>query len=730
MFHRKNKAKCIAAAYAFAIASATLLLQGGTATAATSIQAPDCAHSDPKCFKEIRIVNNLPTTMYAVVQASIIMQPALPVTNGPKCPVGDPWLQRALQATPTSAITGCYPVTRSYYVYLNPKTGIPPGATVSIQLPWWLKTNGGPGVDRYIDFWNAGRIYFYDDKKSFNDSYTVNTTNANVYNTLATGSNKLIFDSTPGLPKIKCTALSTVPGNKCDPSQIVIAAVNPTIPGSTIGPPSFYQLNEYTFADVTKPAQGGDLIDLNQNYNVSNVDQVYLPVALAPVQKPATVGYLGTVMGIGKFRAALKKFTGADTSLDNPAFWPVYNNPVINTKTGERLYPSAGVRVPSPLSLFGFYMNPGTFRVKVDGVMVDAPYIVPFKRPWTRASLPKLVREMEENWDKCSSDSSTCPRADWYKSIKAAFDLSYSQYQAASACAHPAWLGPKSPTLKEAYLYFVSGWVPFRNGSNCGAAQVPELPVTQDPPSSIKGKGKGGEAPFYYTDLQYDWSLPTNPAKGADIFNPYTKLVHGSGQYELDAATYAFSIDDRESYLNNSGGQLPGGLIFAVGGSNGLVVKTPAPKATPIMLDWYTARVALGGPNTKKVGWKKYGICSNTADSEFLSNDPGGFGLNPNVLPTINSSNTCMITLEDQAGKIYQFKLKRLATTGSLPIVFWPQPYTGGGQFPAHRDATVKCVDNSEWCTVGLIETAQKPQFPLNKPVVPPKYYLTTRVPE
>lgn len=721
MYHQEKRMKYVAATFACIMAGAALLSQGGVSAAATSIQAPDCAHGDPKCFKEIRIVNNLPTTMYAVVQASIITQPALNSENGP-CPIGDPWLQRALQATPTSPITGCYPVRNSYYVYLNPRTGIPPGGTLSIQLPWWLKTNGDPAVDPYIDFWNAGRIYFYDDKKSFDDSYIVNTTNVKVYNTLTNGSNKLKFDPTPGLPRVSCTSVA---GNVCDSNQTVIAAVNPGIPGSTIGPPSFYQLNEYTFADVTKPADGGFLLDLNQNYNVSNVDQVYLPVALAPVQKPATVGYLGTIMRVAQFRAALGKFTGADTNPDNPGLWPVYNNPVVNTRTGERLYPSAGVRVPSPLSLFGFYMNPGTFRVNVDGKMVDAPFMVPYKKPWRRTDLPRLVQQLELNWDICSAPTATCARSDWYRAIKASFDRSYRIYNDAAACEHPDWLKKTSPTFKEAYLYFVSGWVPFRNGPNCTAAQVPELPVTQDPPSSLVGTGKGGEAPFYYTDLQYDWSLPSNPAKGANIFNPYTKLVHGSGPYELNAATYAFSIDDRESYLNNSGGELSGGLIFAVGGPEGLIVKTPAPKATPIMLDWYTARVALGPPNSNGIGWKKYGICSNTANSEFLTNDPGGFGLNPNILSNISIVNPCMITLEDQAGKIYQFKLNRLATTGQLPIEFWPAPFEGGGQTP-HRNATATCTVKDTWCTVGLIETAKKNVGTTKVPM----FYLSGRVPE
>lgn len=88
MYPQEKRMKYVAAAFACIMAGAALLSQGGVSAAATSIQAPDCAHGDPKCFKEIRIVNNLPTTMYAVVQASIITQPALNSENGP-CPRTD-----------------------------------------------------------------------------------------------------------------------------------------------------------------------------------------------------------------------------------------------------------------------------------------------------------------------------------------------------------------------------------------------------------------------------------------------------------------------------------------------------------------------------------------------------------------------------------------------------------------------------------------------------------------
>lgn len=740
MYPRMKLMKCVVAAYACVMAVGALLYEAGAAAADTPIQAPYCAAGDPNCFKEIRIFNNMNSPIYPVVQASIITQQALD-KNGEigSCRSGDPWLQRALQPDPTAAITDCHAVEHDYYVYLNPGTGIAPGQMLSISLPWWVKTDAastGGAYDPYIDFWNAGRLYIFDDKQSLNDSYVVNTTDANVYSTAASGSNKLKFDPLPGLPKISCTA--RIPGsnrpaplNVCDPNQTVIAVANPQVPGSMIGPPSFYQLNEYTFADVTpiffnadNSTSGGVLIDLNQNYNVSNVDQVYLPVALGPIQEPATVGYLGTIKSNAKFQAAMRSFTGVDVNPKNPT-WPIYNNPVID---GKKLYPNAGIRVPSPLSAFGFYMNPGTFAITKNGKTNSYPFMVPYDptKPFDRSKLPKKLLGMELNWEKCSSEGATCPRSEWYRAIKDAFDLSYQTYLNQSSCDHPDWLKPDSPTFKEAYLYFVSGWVPFRNGVGCTKAQVPELPVTGTAPSTLVGKGLGGEAPFYYTDLQYDWSLPTSPAKGADLFNPYTQFVHGSGSNQLNAATYAFSIDDRQSYLNNSGGSLPGGLIFAIGGPRGLVVKTPAPKPPPIMLDWYTARVALGGPNTQNTGWKRYGICSNVANKRFPNNNPGGLGLNPNVLPPVSSRSPCMITLQDENNKIYQFKLNRLKVTGPLPIEFWPAPYPANRPPPALpsplRPATATCVKANYWCSrineiaFPNVETTEVPQFYLVGP--------------
>ena len=91
------------------------------------------------------------------------------------------------------------------------------------------------------------------------------------------------------------------------------------------------QLNEYTLASVD-PVLG--LTNWNVNYNVSNVDQVYLPIAIEPMvnadpsknNPKNTPGYLGTTLKVGKVRERLMAFTGATGSPNdpqNPTMWPI-----------------------------------------------------------------------------------------------------------------------------------------------------------------------------------------------------------------------------------------------------------------------------------------------------------------------------------------------------------------------------------------------------------------------
>jgi hypothetical protein len=97
-----------------------------------------------------------------------------------------------------------------------------------------------------------------------------------------------------------------------------------------------FQLVEYTFADVDTKAKPF-IIGLHVGYNVSYLDQVYLPVALAPCLKEPcdgtpdrfAVGYLGTTENLRNFRDKLSTFSTVEG-------WPQYL-PVNGIENNPRL---------------------------------------------------------------------------------------------------------------------------------------------------------------------------------------------------------------------------------------------------------------------------------------------------------------------------------------------------------------------------------------------------------
>ena len=671
----------------FAAGLGGLMLASQAGGAQAAIDPPKCP-GDARCFKEIRIVNNTNGPIYPVVQGSKQLNPALG-----NCPQGDTWLQRALNDT-----SKCYPVKNTYYIYINPTKGIPSKGTASIRLPWWsMPADNSANADKYIDWWRGGRIYLFDDKTALNDSYKVNSG-------LKGAPVKFTADS----PVARCTG--SLAGNACDPDDLKVYKVKDTLIGSAIETKSPFQLNEWTFADVTDPKLGGELLSLNLNYNVSNVDQIYLPVAMAPIKTGTQVGYMGSIMAVGEFRNKLEAFAGVNDQQTQATNWPIYNNP-IDEKTGEKRYPRAGIRVPSTLTVFNYYMNPSY----IDGDL-DNPEIIPLPKPFDRSKLPTHIVGIEKNWLNCTSNPAVnCPLSAWYKPIKQAFDRSYKTY-IAKCQPVPDYMKPVNsdannpqPSL-EAYLRFVHGWVPFRvdpvgDIGSCTPAKVPDLPKAEQPPAQL------GHAPVNYMKIQYDFDPPMN-MQGAQRFNVYTHLVHNV----LKAAAYAFSIDDHESFQNHPGT----GLVFAVGGGAGLPLQKPVPPAVPQFYEWYTAGVSIG-PGSPQVSWNSYGICSETANREFPNKiNPGTIGLNPKTTPV-----PCTITLMDSKQRKYQIRIKQMNAAGNMPYQIWPE-FTPTGPKP-YDPNVVACPLNDEWCKVGVNETAHiADPTKINKA---PTFTLGTRVP-
>lgn len=621
----------------FMLAAAGLFFASAGKAAAAG-ECPDDGGNLPKpCTKEIRVHNNTSGPIWVVLQASIQLTDALSCTVKDQGG-GDVWLQVALGNT-----NNCFAVKNDYYGFINPGAGIPKGGFVSIQVPWWSKRTNSE--DRYIDWWRGARVIIFDDKTALNEIY--NKVNSNPVNDFANGS-----------PIPSCS--NGMNGNACN--QVRIFQVNP---GNGIDPHLPFQLNEFTFGGLCKVMSNGKFepncptangfIDFNQNYNVSNVDQVYLPLAMEPVRDPADVGFMGTTLSVEQFRDQLAAFTKADKNPDNP-IWPVYNNPV-NGGTHHKDYPHAGIRVPSAQSVLSYYMNPTNFP---DGT---TPTIIP-KNP------PKLVKNMINQWKDCTKnnpDSCTKKQEGYYKSINTVFLDNYKKY--VDTCPDkiipdylkPVKNNPPAPKMTT-FLTFIYGWVPFNVG--CGNE---ELPVVSDLPP-------GSRSVINYFEMQYNYEAMPNTGK--KWFNPYTQLIHADvNAGGLDASAYAFSIDDHASFLSNSGGSLPGGLIFAVGGSKGLENGKPHAPPVPPLYKWYDFSIGLGSPDAQGPYWKKYGICRNTANTLFPQESKGGWvlGIDPQ-LTKINANNPCRITLKDTSNRKYQFIILKAKPPGdTLPQKpIWP----------------------------------------------------------
>ncbi len=652
----------------------------GGAARAQSAECPDTGGALPaNCNKEVRILNNTDGKIFVVLQGSIIEQAAI------GCAKGDVWLQRAL-----GIVSECLPVKHDYHIYINPVGGIAKGKVASIELPWWSKRLPG-APDAFVDWWRSGRLYIFDDAKALADIYEKERNTPQV-------------EFAQGSPLPVCK--KDTPDNVC--SSLQIWQVDPV---AELGTQTPAQLNEYTFASVDGPKDDFKFVNLNQNYNVSNVDQAYLPLAMEPIRPKGDIGFMGTTISVKDFRASLAAFVGTAAAGANPPNWPVYNNPTVD---GKLLYPKAGIRVPSAETVFNFYMKPYFFG----GSLADQniPQLLPYNKADT--ALPKYVKQVLARWPRCtdSSDTTKCPesgKVKWttfYQSLYSEFVANYDSWRnfiTAGQCTapDPDYLAPEPgsnppvPANKYALLRYIYGWVPFNIGCKGAAVTQQELPTVD----------QGNKLPISYVQVQYDYTVKPEIG-GNQVFNPYTSMVHEPvEEHGLDSNAYAFSIDDKTAFQSNSGS----GLIFAVGGDKGLPNKTQVLPTVPPPYAKWDIGIYLA-PRSKTSHWAKYGICETLPNMSFpLSEDGFAIGIDPAI-----SNFPCTVSLEDSNGVVYEFKIKSAEVPPNPIWPFWPNAQ-------GYDKSVIDCTVSSSlpWC-----EFVNETTIPLGEKGGP-VYGLSTRGP-
>jgi hypothetical protein len=421
-----------------------------------------------------------------------------------------------------------------FRAYINPDKGVLPGESVSITVPFFTQLTAttpatiGTQSSQYIDWWNAQRIFFYDGETAISGAYN--------YNVDSTGK---IVPPTPVNPIAGAAAPSCAPDNMFNCEPVTLVSYIGVYPTGSIP----FQLGEYTFAAAEGPPPGGLLpaksplsINLKTvNFNISAVDGIYLPVAMAVLgnSDPEQSKYLGTVKSVETVRTLLGTFSG------DGAKWPYYY-PSYFSKAQPTIPHTTPQDGDSPYNLPSI---PSANVVFAESYKVPAP-APPVLSSNTNGTpmLGTSAQAMVTLWTRCTTTndmSATCTK------IKNVFDFFSRNYR--ETCG----LGPTLPDTPT-FLTQVYGWAEF---AGCSKALV----NTPGYDAAISD----------FCELQYDYLTETDPA---ELFNPYTQEIHKT----LGTNAYAFSIDDKAAFKS-----VPGdGLIITIGGPKGLVNKNQVPLPT------------------------------------------------------------------------------------------------------------------------------------------------------
>ncbi|STX29932.1 Uncharacterised protein [Legionella beliardensis] len=558
---------------------------------------PPAKQYDSVPTKIIRIYNNTDAVIYPLIETS---------TNSV-----DEWLQAYFGLCESSV----FQHTLNYRIYVNGLSGISPNGYVALQVPVYTKltdeADPALGPDKYINWWNGGRIKIYNSLITYQDDY--NRDQQNRINPASVGV------TCANEPKSECNDLVIYSG---------LGALKDDTPS---------QLTEYTFAGA--PLQeGGNGLRLwalqDVDWDVSYVDSVYLPIAMG-VLGNKYIGYTGTVLTLKQFKAYINKFLAAS---EVGFGWSNYIIPG-NDNSIIKL--------------------PGTYNYML-GVLNKT--VTPLKKNSPLANIALL-------WKSCFQEGSPNPnyydfpflkgqtliscddplKSDIWK-VHQLFMQNYKQYQNDPTCDSAQFLADlkaQKVPFNRVLLARIYGWVPFNDYCQKGAAANSLCKTstdTQDPalsnPDPTVCTAQYQDAHQTYRDLQYAYTQTKYNVDNAHNFNPYVELIHGKNFLNMDA--YAFSIDDAVGNMQEAGD----GLVVAVGGVKGLVNRNPYnPKLA--------VTVTMGKPQDGRPTWKAFDACNVNA-AVCIPQTPIPAGGTSFKLGSIKKF-PIKVAIKDSADRIYQF---------------------------------------------------------------------------
>ena len=419
----------------------------------------------------------------------------------------DTWMQAAFHIPQAKLADYPYPTPNTFRLYFNPTgTGIAPHSSVTVTLPLYTQLVPRDQVnpqlaDQYIDWWNGGRISIY--ASLYSDGAPPKALTAG-------------YTARPSQRLLSPVAGAALP--ECAACQQPLQIFEDT--GGELPSNDPAQLTEYTLGAIDLKADPYTLDFKNVDYDVSYVDNAYLPAAIEPYNNPV-VGWIGTIQEIDPFKDAIQNF------LASPAFagWPQFVD-----NQGETI-----LKIPSALH-----------------ILQDQANLAP-AQPWAP------IENMKNLWIQCTTGG-TGDICTGIRHVRDLFQANYtsytSNYRAPLSGACDQSKAPDPATLDQTtMLAHVYAWTPFN--ANCSA----NTNLLEDTPGYADNNYAGYESvKSEFDDLNYSGD-----------FNPYVKLIHDP-QYLNAKYVYAYSVDDAVGNMQTSGE----GMIIAVGGSAGLPNVNPA----------------------------------------------------------------------------------------------------------------------------------------------------------
>jgi hypothetical protein len=534
--------------------------------------------------KQIKIQNNTTGPIYPVLK------------NGAK-PV-DEWLQAEMKVPKNQTSTMTYPKNMTYRVYINWPNGVAPGKSVTIDVPLYSELVNSPNAtspDNYANWWNGGRIAIYDKKGVLEKEHELDLKGG------TTAQHQKWGKVTPVTPGPQCANDSN---SVCTANSMQVFS-NP----ADLKDESPSQLVEFTFGGSVENDDSNSNVARKMyyqdiGYNISYVDHLYLPIALAPLGNKY-IGYNGSVMKNDIFKGVLKNFH------EGKEKWPIFvveeedvlklpggHNLIMKSKNENQL--TGGKEAYHNIIKLWKSCLPEHFGKLDDEVKGD--YKCPAER---KAQLEKVWKFFELNRQQYESNQYVNGRV----------------VERNGSCDDKKYfddMDKQGWNVQELLLARIYGWVPFIERCPSGDKTNALCKTTDkaDDKAINKGKEKYVEiiddkpvtkyrdvdylierpticTKMYhdvhkiYRDLQYSFKDGQKPK-----FNPYVEVIHDKNQLNMDA--YAFSIDDAVGFML----ELGHGLNVTVGGKGGLENEQR-----------FDPRRAIEGTMGSSGGWVKYGAC-------------------------------------------------------------------------------------------------------------------------